>query len=107
MYGFYEDEKLVGYVSLAKQPEGHYDLNNLAVLPEKRHLGYGNKLVNFCKEKVRELGASKIKIGIIEDSWIIKNFYEGCGFVHTGIQKFEHLPFTVGYMEYEIKWNWF
>lgn len=100
MYGLYEDGELVGYVSLAKQPEGHYDLNNLAVLPEKRHCGYGRMLVEFCKEKALELGAPKIKLGIIEDSWIIKNFYEGLGFVHTGTQKFDHLPFTVGYMEW-------
>lgn len=102
MYGLYEDGKLVGYVSLAKQEDGHYDLNNLAVLPEKRHCGYGRKLVEFCKEKACELGAAKIKIGIIEDSWVIKNFYQGLGFNHIGTQKFEHLPFTVGYMEYEI-----
>jgi len=102
MYGLYEDDQLAGYVSLAKQPEGHYDLNNLAVLPEKRHCGYGGRLVNFCKEKAKELGAPKIKLGIIEDSWIIKNFYEWHGFVHIGTQKFDHLPFTVGYMEYVI-----
>ena len=64
MYGLFEDDKLVGYVSLAKQPEGHYDLNNLAVLPDKRHCAYGGRLVDFCKQKVKELGADKIRIGI-------------------------------------------
>lgn len=103
MYGLYEDEKLSGYVSLAKQQDGQYDLNNLAVLPQKRHLGYGKKLVNFCKQKAKELKAQKIKIGIIEDSQIIKNFYENLGFIHIGTQKFEHLPFTVGYMEYNLE----
>lgn len=103
MYGLFEDDKMVGYVSLAKQPEGHYDLNNLAVLPEKRHCAYGGRLVDFCKQKVKELGADKIRIGIIEESWIIKNFYEYHGFVHTGTEKFDHLPFTVGRMEWTVK----
>lgn len=101
MYGFYEDKKLVGYFMLAKQEDGHYDLNNLAVLPEKRHLGYGAKMIAFAKQKVTELGGKKIKVGIIEDSWIIKNYYQWNGFVHIGTQKYDHLPFTVGYLE----WN--
>ena len=92
---------LVGYFMLAKQEDGHYDLNNLAVLPEKRHLGYGAKMIAFAKQKVTELGGKKIKVGIIEDSWIIKNYYQWNGFVHIGTQKYDHLPFTVGYLE----WN--
>ena len=32
----------------------------------------------------------------------LKEWYEKIGFVHTGTQKFEHLPFTVGFMEIEI-----
>lgn len=103
MYGLYEDEKLCGYVSLAKQQDEHFDLNNLAVLPEKRHCGYGKKLVNFCKEKAAQLKAKKIKIGIIEESFIIKNFYSDLGFAHVGTQEYEHLPFTVGVMEFVLK----
>lgn len=39
----------------------------------------------------------------IEESWIIKNFYEYHGFVHIGIEKYDHLPFTVGRMEWTVK----
>lgn len=48
------------------------------------------------------LAANKIKIGIVEENTILKEWYEKIGFVHTGTKKFEHLPFTVGFMEIEI-----
>lgn len=48
------------------------------------------------------LGANKIKIGIVEENTILKEWYEKIGFVHTGTKKFEHLPFNVGFMEIEI-----
>ena len=58
-------------------------------------------MIEFAKQKVTELGGKKIKVGIIEDSWIIKNYYQWNGFVHIGTQKYDHLPFTVGHLE----WN--
>ena len=57
-------------------------------------------LQTYAKNKVKLLGGSKIKIGIIEESTILKNWYIENGFVHTGIKKFDHLPFTSGYLEW-------
>ena len=77
--------------------------NNLAVLPEYRHLGIGKELVDYAITYSKNiLGANKIKIGIVEENTILKEWYEKIGFVHTGTKKFEHLPFTVGFMEIEI-----
>lgn len=79
------------------------ELNNLAVLPEYRHLGIGKELVDYAITYAKNiLGANKIKIGIVEENTILKEWYEKIGFVHTGTKKFEHLPFTVGFMEIEI-----
>ena len=39
--------------------------------------------------------------GIIEESEVLKNWYIANGFVHTGTKKFDHLPFTSGYLEWE------
>ena len=50
----------------------------------------------------RTLGASKIKIGIIEENIILKEWYKNFGFTHTAAKKFDHLPFTVKFMELEI-----
>ena len=103
MYGFYEAEKLVGYVAVSREygtGRNVYEIHNLAVLPEYRHKGYGKMLVDFCKEKVKELGGEKIVIGIVEENTVLKNWYAANGFIHTGTKKFEFFPFTCGYMEY-------
>lgn len=91
-----------GYFSLSINDDS-VELNNLAVLPEYRHLGIGKELVGYAITYSKNiLGANKIKIGIVEENTILKEWYEKIGFVHTGTQKFEHLPFTVGFMEIEI-----
>lgn len=91
-----------GYFSLSINDDS-VELNNLAVLPEYRHLGIGKELVDYAITYSKNiLGANKIKIGIVEENTILKEWYKKIGFVHTGTQKFEHLPFTVGFMEIEI-----
>ena len=100
MYALHLDGKIIGYVSLSKEGDKVFELHNLAVLPEFRHKGYGKLLLDFAKEKATSLGGAKIKIGIIEESTILKNWYIQNGFVHIGTKKYDHLPFTSGYMEW-------
>ncbi len=101
MYALYTGKKIIGYMSLSKESDDAFELHNLAVLPEYRHNGLGKLLLDFAKETVVMLGASKIKIGIIEESTVLKNWYIANGFVHTGTKKFDHLPFTSGYLEWK------
>jgi GNAT superfamily N-acetyltransferase len=100
MYGLFNDERLIGYVSLSNKNDGVYELHNLAVLPEYRHKGYGKLLLDFCKSKVKENNGVKITIGIIEEHTVLKKWYAINGFVHIGTRIFTHLPFTVGFMEW-------
>ena len=104
MYGLYEKEKLVGYISISKikDTDDAYELHNLAVLPDYRHKGYGKQLLDFCVAKVKELGGAKINIGITEENTVLKNWYAAYGFIHTSTKKFDHMPITVGYMEIVI-----
>lgn len=99
MIVYIKDNHIVGYYSLALQNDSECELNNLCVLPEYRHEGIGEKLLADCFEKVKELGCSKVKIGILEENVVIRKWYEKYGFVHTGTQKFDFFPFTCGYME--------
>jgi len=102
MYGLYDNERLVGYASISKiaNAKNEYELHNLAVLPDYRYKGCGKQLLDFCKAKVNELGGEKIKIGIIEENKVLKNWYSANGFIHTGTKKFDHMPITVGFMEW-------
>ena len=101
-YALFVDDKIYGFVSLTDMGNGVYELNQLAVLPEWRHFGYGKKLLDFCKAKVCEFGGSKITLDIIEENTRLKDWYAVNGFVHTGTKKFEQLPFTTGYMEWRV-----
>jgi len=100
MFTLYENGEMVGYASLSKESEDTFDLHNLAVLPECRHKGYGKLLLDHAKEKVREQDGHTIKIGIIDESTVLKNWYTANGFIFAGTKKFDHLPFTVGFMEW-------
>jgi hypothetical protein len=50
-----------------------------------------------------EFGGNKITIGIIDENTVLKDWYSANGFIHTGVKRYEHLPFAVGYMEWELK----
>ena len=53
-------------------------------------------------EAARALGCSRMEIGIVEENRVLRRWYEGFGFVHTGVKKFEFFPFTCGYMEKKL-----
>ena len=102
MYALYAGKKIIGYMSLSKEGDDVFKLHNLAILPEYRHKGFGKLLLDHAKEVVKFLGGSVINIGIIEESTVLKNWYIANGFVHIGTKKFDHLPFTSGYLERRV-----
>ena len=102
MFLFYQDEIPVGYFSLAKCNDNEWEMNNLAVLPDYRHLGCGQKMVEFAVATVKSYGGNKISIGIIEENVKLKDWYLKLGFNHISTRKFEHLPFTGGFMELNV-----
>ena len=99
MYAYYENDKIVGYYSLLLPENQECELNNVCVLPENRHKGIGEKLLNHAFEIAEKLGCKKMNIGIVEENMVLRKWYESYGFVHIGTQKFDFFPFTCGYME--------
>jgi GNAT superfamily N-acetyltransferase len=97
-----EHQYPVGCAALERADERTCYLERLAVLPEYRHNGQGEKLVNFIIEKARIYKADTLGIGIIEEQAVLKKWYEGLGFTATGTRKFDHLPFTVGFLQYDL-----
>jgi ribosomal protein S18 acetylase RimI-like enzyme len=90
---------IVGYFSLLGNDDKIYELDNLAVLPEYRHKSFGKEMIVFAINKIRELGGNAMTIGIIEENVKLKNWYSDLGFIHIGTKRYEHLPFTVGFMK--------
>ena len=102
MYVYYDDEKIVGYYSLAISDEHKCELNNLCVLPSYRHNRIGEELLKHAFDTAKGLNYTKMHIGIVEENRILRQWYEKMGFVHIGTEKFEFFPFTCGYMERDI-----
>jgi len=99
MYGLFRGGSMIAYMQLEKNTEALYFLQKLVVLPEFRHQGLGKVLLDYAAEQVTKMGGNKISIGIIEENTVLKDWYLAYGFQSTGTRKFEHLPFTVGFME--------
>ena len=102
MYFYYSGDVPCGFCQLKKINDEIYELKKLAVLPEFRHMGIGSELVRFAKDYVAKKGGQKITIGIINESIRLRDWYAEQGFVLTGTRHFDHLPFTVGFMETEL-----
>lgn len=77
-------------------------LERLAVLPHARKKGFGNQLVEHGFRIARERGAKQISIGIIAKQTELKEWYRKFGFIEGEKRVFEHLPFQVTFMTYEL-----
>ena len=100
------DGKIVGFAELedkgVKESDRVFEFQKIAVVPEYRHCGVGKNLLNTVKGKAREMGAEVLSIGIIEENTVLRNWYLENGFEHLGTRVFEHLPFTVGFMQMKL-----
>jgi len=99
IYAYYDGEQPVGYYSLLLLENHECELNNLCVAPSHRHRGIGETLLAHAVQTAETLDCTKIKIGIVEENAVLKQWYARFGFLHTGTKKFDFFPFTCGYME--------
>ena len=91
-----------GCVALEKAGDDVCYLERLAVLPEHRRKGVGKALVDHVFSQARDLGAKRTGIGIIAEDAQLKRWYRKIGFVEGETRKFEHLPFLVMFMTYDL-----
>ena len=101
MYKYADGGKIVGYYSFLIK-DGECELNNLCVLPRRRHEGIGGALLEDAFREAKDAGCTVMKIGIVEENEVLKEWYAKHGFVHTGCRKFDFFPFTCGYMEKKL-----
>ena len=103
MFLYYSGSVPVGFFSLKQLDDELWELDHLAVLPEHRHRGIGKQLLDYAEKTVHEQNGKLLKIGIIEENAQLKQWYLQNRFVHTGTKRFEHLLFSVGFMEKKFK----
>jgi ribosomal protein S18 acetylase RimI-like enzyme len=102
LFGLFNHGEQIGFVAMEKADEQLYYLDRLSVLPGHRHHGYGKKLVEFIITRVIKAGGSNISLGMIDSHTVLKEWYKSLGFIETETRKFEHLPFTVCFMERDL-----
>lgn len=102
MYGYCENNRIVGYYSLLLQDHRECELNNLCVLPEYRHRKIGGQLLEHSFFIARRMNCIRMNIGIVEENEVLKKWYEKQGFFHVGTEKYDFFPFTCGYMAKEL-----
>ncbi|MCP3875046.1 MAG: GNAT family N-acetyltransferase [Desulfobacteraceae bacterium] len=98
----YKDGIPIGCAGLEIAENNISYLERLAVLPEFRHKGLGEKLVEYMFSRARQMDSNTMSIGIIAEQEVLKKWYETLGFVYVETKKFDHLPFQVGFMKIEL-----
>lgn len=101
LYSYHDND--AGFFSLYITDDHALELNTLGVLPEYRHNGIGKRIIDFCKKYATEHNCSKIQISIVEENKKLRTWYEDLSFIHTETKIIPDLPFTVGYMKFDIK----
>lgn len=102
-FGLFLNGSQVGVVGVEKEADGTCHMSRLAVLPEYWHSGFGRELVDYVVGYTRRLGASRLRLGMVNENSILKKWYLDMGFKEVEQKKFAHLPFTVCRMALEIK----
>ena len=91
-----------GYYSLLLKQDGECELGNLSVLPEYRHQGIGTELLRHSIGIARARHCKKMRLSIVEENVVLRQWYEQNGAIHTGTEKFDFFPFTCGYMMIQL-----
>ena len=101
---FLEEESGVirGYYSLLLRQDGECELGNLSVLPEYRHRGIGTELLRHAVSTAQKQHCVIMRLGIVEENTVLRQWYEKNGAVYTGTEKFPFFPFTCGYMAIQL-----
>ena len=102
MFADEEDGVIRGYCSLLLKGDGECELGNLSVLPEYRHRGIGTALLQYSVRTAREHNCRVMRLSIVEENTVLREWYEQNGAVHTGTEKFSFFPFTCGYMRIDL-----
>jgi len=96
------DDYPIGCVAFEQSENRVCYLERLAVRPSDQKQGYGSQLVEFFFTKAKALDNKKVSVAMIQEHESLLRWYRKLGFVETSFKRFEHLPFTVQFLEYPL-----
>ena len=102
MFALCDCGRIVGYYSLSLPENGMCELNNLSVLPEFRHRGFGEKMVSDGLERMKSADCRRAMVCIVEENKRLRAWYESLGFKHIEAKKLDGFEFNCGYLIKEL-----
>ena len=102
-FGLFIGDKQIGFIAVEPAQDGVFYIERLAVLPAYRHDGYGAKLTSFAIDYIRQHKGKKVALGMINEQTDLREWYKKLGFKEVRTQKFPQLPFTVCFMERDVR----
>lgn len=103
MYGYYEDEKLLGCVGIRNTGEpGVFIIELLCVLPECRHRNIGRYLVEHALEEISRFKGTVAVIETVYENVRLRKWFAGLGFRERRVDTYPNLPFKVCIMTKDI-----
>lgn len=84
------NDKIVGTFALAKVESGVYELSKMAVSEESQGKQIGNKMLEFCVAKAKELGLQKLILYSNTRLGAAIHLYKKFGFVEVPLENSEY-----------------
>ena len=84
IYGYYEDNKLIGFIHISKSYET-IDIVNVVVDIDKRNMGIGSKLVDYISHLFNDVDNIMLEVRDSNENAI--KLYEKCGFEEINRRK--------------------
>ena len=94
MYGYKNNDQIIGCVGYSFYKEQIYFIERLATLPEFRHLGIGKKLMQFVENIIKEIGGKIAEIHVVDKNIILRNWYKKLNYFEIRIDEIKSLPFN-------------
>jgi len=103
MYGYKNDEEIVGCVGYSYYKDEIYFIERLATIPEYRHLGIGKKLMEFAESKIFDKGGKIAEIHVVDKNNELRTWYKSIGYIEIRIDELKTFPFNSCVMYKDLK----
>lgn len=78
--------------------DGLFWMVRLAVIPERRHSGWGEALLQHGEREAWKHGFRRVDIAVVHENRPLCEWYQRLGYVIRETKKYDHLPYTLAYM---------
>lgn len=103
MYGYYEEETLLGCVGIRNTGENRvYIIELLSVLPECRHRNIGRFLVEHAFEEIRRYKGEVALVETVYENTQLRKWFLNLGFRERRVDSYPNLPFKVCIMTKDL-----